>query len=106
MIHVAKHILPVNAYRISLISSRPWINSAREHSLELKKIDPALKYFNSYSATLIAGNEDDLDYSDRLSSRSVLTHCTALYLPSICAVQGRQVMCISMVHMWLECTPD
>ena len=51
------------------------------------------------SHTLIAGNEDNLDDSDRLSSRTVLTHFTALYVPSICAVQRRQVVCISMVHV-------
>ena len=30
-----------NIYRISLISSRPWINPACEHLLQLKKINPA-----------------------------------------------------------------
>ena len=39
-----------------------------------------IKEKNSYAATLIAGNKDDLDDSDHLSSRSVLTHCTALYV--------------------------
>ena len=39
------------------------------------------------TAMLIAGNEVDLDESDPLSSqRSVLTHCTVLYVPSTCSV--------------------
>ena len=73
--------------RTSLISSHSWINPACEHSLELKKITPLSN--SSCTVTqphLIAGNEDDLDNSDRLSSWSVLMHCTALYIPSICAI--------------------
>ena len=34
-----------------------------------------------------------------LAGSTVLTHFTALYIPSICAVQRRQVVCISMVHV-------
>ena len=61
-------------------------------TLELKKINLAFEYFkHGYAATLIACNEDDLDNSDRLSNGSVITHCTALYVPSICAVQRRQL---------------
>ena len=40
------------------------------------------------AATLIMGNEDKLDDSDRLSSWSVL-HCK--YVPSICVIQRRQL---------------
>ena len=44
-----------------------------KHSLELKKINPALEQFpHGYTATLIAGNKDDLDDSERLSSQFVL----------------------------------
>ena len=45
----------------------------RKRSLELKKINPALEQFpHGYAATLIAGNEYDLDDSEHLSSRFVL----------------------------------
>ena len=66
-------------YSVFRFLLRPWINPARKCTLELKKINPALEYvLHGYAATLITVNEDDLNDSDRLSSRSVLTHCTAL----------------------------
>ena len=56
---------------------------------------------HGYAATLFTGNEDELDDSDRLPSRSVFTHCIALYVSSICAVERRQ-SCAFQRHTRLE----
>ena len=84
-------------YRISLISF-PLLHARARLIL---KINLALQIVPTwfYTATHIAGNEDDLDDSDHLSSWSVLMHCTALYVPSICAVQRHQ----SCALRWRVC---
>ena len=41
-----------------------------------------------------------------LAGSTVLMHFTALYVPSICAVQRRQVVHFDGARARLECTPD
>ena len=52
----------------------------------------------------IAGNEDNLDNSDRLSSQSVLSH-TLLHCTYLVFVLYKDVH-FDGAHTWLECTQD
>ena len=64
----------------------------------------AAAVISAETAMFIAGNKDNLDQSDHLSSWSVLTHCTALNV--VFVPYKSSVMCILVACAQSEHTPD